>query len=341
MAGPSSPRTRYRVETVGPDTPTTRLNGVCAVIVTYRPHREQLQAALTMAAAEADTVVIVDNDPEEPGRATVREIVAEVAEHENPPAGASKFDLIQLGQNVGLARAYNLAVRRATSLEAAFVLLLDQDSILVRGSVKALLDGYHEADRLTAVGSITCLNIERVRVSVGWEPVISRLRDVLLHRRYETGKFMVAGHVREIGSFTNSGTLIPLPRFHEVGEFNEALFVDAIDYDYSFRLRLRGYRLFLTERAVVWHAQGSPVRRRLFGQEVALRTYSAERSYHITRDTWEFARRWFRWLPFSVAAILFSQIQGTIGMLVLLPDRYPRCRGILRAVWELRGRTGR
>jgi rhamnosyltransferase len=314
-----------------------REGAVCAVIVTFRPNVDELKDTLWRATQEAGRVIVIDNTPEPEGQQRVRDAITAILNSD--PNGLLKERIFwnQVGRNVGLSRAYNLAIQKAGELNASFILLLDQDSKLVPGAVRTLLDRYEEACNLRRAGSISCSNIESVRVNVGLEPIIAQLREKNLGRMYKTGRLARVENLREIQTFTNSGTLIPLERVRAVGQFDESLFVDAIDYDFSFRLRAQGFHLFVADDAFILHSQGTGLHREVLGLPIELRSYSAQRSYHIVHDTWTFARRWFRQYPRSVAAILLTQVQGTLGILVLVPGRIERARFVLKALRDLRG----
>ena len=290
---------------------------------------------LPRTVSETEYVLVVDNTPEIEGQERVRGAITEILRPGLDNQRPEKIVLEQVGRNIGLSRAYNTAIRKAKELRAGFLLLLDQDSKLVPGTVRTLLERYDEACRLGRVGSISCSNVESVRVNVGFERAISRLRERRYTRLYETHRLVRSGHVREILTFTNSGTLIPMNRFDDSGQFDESLFLDAIDYDYSLQLRAQGFRLFVADDAFVLHSQGTALQRKMLGRSVQLRTYPPQRSYHITHDTWSFARRWFRRYPGIVAGIMMSQVQGTMGALMLLPERAIRMRFVLRALREL------
>jgi rhamnosyltransferase len=303
---------------------------VCALIVTYHPDSTELKAVLRQALHETGRVIVVDNSTEPLAQRTVTAMTAELGALSST-TGAGRVHLIANQRNEGLSRAYNQGLRQAKQMGARFVLLLDQDSVLEDGAIASLLRHWNGAGSGLPIGALSCNNLEEVVVNVGLEPIHLRLRNLRNQKEYLRGKMFREGHLREVKTFTNSGTLLPMAVVDKVGPFDEALFLDAIDYDYSLRLRSHGYRLLLDDRATLRHRQGKYLQHKILGRPVNLRTYSPLRSYWIERDTLQFASKWFSRYPGEVTNILAAQISGTVGAIPLLDRKRERFQNVLRA----------
>lgn len=312
--------------------PFSPVGTVCAVIVTYHPRTEEFRETLSRTASQVDHLVVVDNTPGPEESREVQRVVEGARARVGEATGADDVTFIRMGGNAGLARAYNAGVRAARGLNVRFVLFLDQDSHLLPGAVASSLRKYVEVEPLLPVGAVCCQNVELVQVSLPVDLLLSRVkakRAAKSEMRIERTR--IEGLV-EISLFTNSGTIVPLANLERVGPFNERLFLDSIDYDYSLRLSRAGFRLFEVVGAHVLHHQGRPLTRRILVWAVELRTYPALRSFYIVRDTLVFARQWFRRYPRVVSGILGSMMLSTVGAILFLPDRHERVQLILRAL---------
>src|SRR5262245_51906884 len=109
------------------------------VIVNYRsrePLLQCLEALEADAAGIAHEIVIVDNDPEK------GTIAAVTARHPNARG-------IPNDENVGFARAVNQGIAATTG---RFVLVMNPDCVLERGSVPALLEYLRHHPRTAIAG---------------------------------------------------------------------------------------------------------------------------------------------------------------------------------------------
>lgn len=310
---------------------------ICGVFVTYHQEAEEFEDAIERALAELDGVVVVDNNTE---ARWVQEVALTVKRHSSAPTlgqVAKPVTLTQVGKNLGLAAAYNIAVDRARESGFQAVLLLDQDSVLLPGVRRELLTAFRTLSSRYRIGAMSCLNKERVESSSNeWIKAVDRVRTGLFGRRSPALK---SEPLVEIPTFTNSGTMIPASALDRAGQFNENLFVDAVDYDYSLRLREYGLRIFLSRRAGVSHRMGHQVSRSLAGSEVSLRSYPPSRTYHIVKDTLTFGRYWMRRYPREVVGILITTMLSTAGAILLLPDHTRRCENVLSALRDFGHRS--
>jgi rhamnosyltransferase len=95
----------------------------------------------------------------------------------------------------------------------------------------------------------------------------------------------------ECANLNGSGTLVPVAVWNAPGGMDEALFIDHVDTDWSFRMRSLGYRLHGVPRAAFVHRMGDASRRVwLFGWRVwPLR--SPQRHFFLYRNSVRLMRR--------------------------------------------------
>src|ERR1700730_12863141 len=89
---------------------------VSAIVVTFHPRKDHFQN-FAKIRAQVDLLVVVDNGSAEDELAQIRESRDEL-----------HFNLIENGENLGIAAALNLGVRVAQREGCRWVALFDQDS---------------------------------------------------------------------------------------------------------------------------------------------------------------------------------------------------------------------
>jgi rhamnosyltransferase len=227
-------------------------NGVCAVIVAFRPRVEDLGNLAEVRPQVQDLVVVDNGSPEE----TLQSL--------RSASRVLKFVLIENGDNLGIGAALNIGVRWAQSNGSHWVALFDQDSTVTDGFVAQML--------------------------IDFEYFQGQRNIMLLIPRYkdpQSGVERICGLAEDGGPFVTvtSGSLLPVAAFESCGYFNEDLFIYTVDDEYSLRLRSQGYSIALSPRAVLLHASGSPSCFRIFGKPWFRTTnYKPGVRYYISRN---------------------------------------------------------
>jgi len=242
-------------------------------------------------------------------------------------AAALDFELIENGDNLGIAAALNLGVHRAQALGDTYVLLLDQDSC-VEGSSG---DKGFVATMLQAFAA---------------SPSQDRL--AILVPRYIDRRF---GHVLQpylaanglLEASTTSGSLFPLSLFDHAGYFAEELFIDGVDYEFSLRVRSLGYTIEECPQAILLHSPGSPTYRRFLGSKpFQVSNYSPIRRYYQERNRIWIARRYWRsFSPFLLSQFLIG-LKDLAKIVVAEDDKRTKLSFFFRGISDgVRGRMGK
>lgn len=192
-----------------------------AVMVTYQrfPYLESLQAALR----SVDFLVLVDNGSD-------KEIVDALRRfaHDHSP----KCILIENGANLGISRAYNIAVARLDELGVSWFYFLDHDAIFneaLFSDAKAL---WHQlVDSGVHVGMVV--------------PIVSDDSSTYLTRLHFRSRYTT------VRSAITSGILTNHDVFSGANGFNEAVFADGADIDLTTRVRRLGYEIVRMNRVLI------------------------------------------------------------------------------------------
>jgi rhamnosyltransferase len=227
-------------------------NGVCAVIVTFRPRLEDL-GNLARVRPQVERLVVVDNGSPEAQIQWLRDSSHELG-----------FCLIENGQNQGIGAALNIGVRWAQAQGSEWVALFDQDSAVTEGFIAQMLADFKQC---AATRNILLLVPRYKDPRSGVERVIPMDED--------GGPFVTI----------TSGSFLPVTAFEHCGYFNEELFIYTVDDEYSLRLRSNGYSIALSAEAVLLHASGVPSYYSFRGRQLFTTTnYRPGVRYYISRN---------------------------------------------------------
>lgn len=180
----------------------------CAGIVLYNPDIDKLIKNYNSISNQVDMVILIDNNS------------INITDIRDLFSTAENVVFIENKKNLGIATALNQISGRAKSLGYDWVYLLDQDSIsspTVIKSYKNIVDNENVALLTPYIVDINKISLKEFKL-------------------FELPK------VSEVDWAITSGSLIKLDVWEKVGKFTDDLFIDAVDIDYSIRLRIDGYR---------------------------------------------------------------------------------------------------
>lgn len=280
-----------------------------AVVVTYHPDPDVL-SNLAAIRPQIDHLIVVDNGSATEALAPLRDAAAEL-----------RFDLIENGDNLGIAKALNIGVLRAQQQHAAWVFLFDQDSRTTEGFAAAMLAAFAAAPASPPLGILVPRYVDQ------------RFHHVLPPPRNTYGQLDAA---------TTSGSLSPMSVFERAGLFAEELFIDGVDYEFSFRVRALGYVIDECAEAKLLHSPGTPSFHRIFGKTFQSANYSPIRRYYQERNKIWVTRKYFpQFFSFCLGQFLISA--KDFGKIVCVEDnKAEKISFFLRGVLDgLRGRMGR
>lgn len=231
-----------------------------AVIITAFEPPADLADAVEQYLRQADLVVVVDDGSPSGASAVLKRCAA---------AGAS---VLRQETNSGIAAALNAGIALARQKRPAldFIMTVDQDSRIADNYLDDLVRTFRAAE---ASG---------LRVGMVSPKQVSGLASA----QTGTHKGFLLG-----GEPIQSGLLIPVPVFDQVGRFLEEFFIDGVDSEFYLRCRRAGLRNVLSPEAFLEHSLGTMVQAKLLGrtlswrgQPVLVRTAAVWRYYYIFRN---------------------------------------------------------
>ncbi len=292
---------------------------VAAVVVTYNPEAEVLNALLKAIEQQVAYIIVVDNGSKEQAIENIRQAIPENGQ------------LIEKGYNSGISGAINTGVIAAENFNATHIVLFDQDSIpgldMVEKLLLAMNDKREEGANVAAVGP-KYSDIKGDHVSpfvklVGW-----RLQ------RVDCGDDEIVA----VDHLISSGCLISMEALYEVGGMEQKLFIDYVDIEWSLRAINRGYSLFGVGAARMQHDLGDELVS-VLGRTIPL--HSSLRYYYLIRNgVWVLLQPWVSqdWKKMDLIRlckiyVVFSLFAGT-----KFDNWKMMSKGILHAI---KGRMGK
>jgi rhamnosyltransferase len=260
---------------------------VCAIIVTWQAELLPLKNLLNSLLLQYCPLVLIDNGSA--NRAELGNLLDQLAaEHPGRPLPV----WVSWAENKGLATALNEGLRLAIEHHYDMALLFDQDSAVGEGFVRAMLTQWTQLQSLHSSG----------RYHLPPAAIGPRLQDPQSGRRTAFRCFRwrhrsdcpVAGFpgLYETDFLISSGTLLSVQALSVIGMMKDEYFIDNIDLEWCFRARARGYALYGTDRAVLFHRIGERsknplVRSGLMVQHSPLRSYYSTRNrLHLRRQSY-------------------------------------------------------
>lgn len=285
------------------------MDSVCAVVVTFHPDADVL-ANLSALRPQVAQAIVVDNGS---NADELRELRA--------CAALLGMQLIENGANLGIASALNIGIRVGLAGGAAWLLLFDQDSRAAPGMVAAMVAAFEASPWGARLGIL-----------------VPRYTD----SRFGTDLPQNAASAGIEAAMT-SGSLLRAETFERFGPFVDELFIDAVDYEYSLRLRQAGLVIAQTTSAELLHSPGAPRKFFLFGRKIfQCANYSQLRHYYQQRNKVWVARRYFRAFPGFCVKLFYYSVKDFFKILAGETDKATKCRFFLRGVADgLRGRMGK
>jgi rhamnosyltransferase len=176
-----------------------------------------------------------------------------------------KIAYLHYGENLGIARALNIAASKAIEDGYDFLLTMDQDSCASSRMVSLMLDSVNDKD-ISRIGIIGPFHVT------------------------EFDKKVAGFENFEVIDFTmTSGNLLNLGVYQVVGPFLDELFIDFVDIEYCLRLMQKGYLVVQANRATLKHNLGNITQVKFFNKQLRTSNHPPLRRYYMTRN------RFFIW----------------------------------------------
>lgn len=253
---------------------------VAVAIVHWGAKRDTLRCLRSVAASHvpATPVIVIDNGTGAITAGEVRSVTPEAI-------------FVALPENAGFAAAANLAIRRALAADAQYVMLLNNDAVLVRDCIGELLRVATSEPRVAAIGAKVLSFTQRKRLWMAYGVLTYRAALVTLVGRGEDDG-PAFSMVREVDCVPGCSMLIARSAVETIGYLDDEFFAYHEDVDWCTRAREHGLRIVFAPEAKVYHRGGASLAK---NENVV--------HYLLSRNTVLFARKHARlhqWLQLAV-----------------------------------------
>lgn len=225
------------------------MTNIAAVVVLYNPD-ESFVDNIKSYLNQVSMLVIVDNS-EKPDLSVFDSL------KEN-----DKIKYIINHQNYGVAKALNEGIKLAAAAGYRWVLTMDQDSWFEKEMIENYLYTLNEL-----------INKEEIAV-IG--PVFEK-RPVI----------SITEKTKQVTSLITSGSLVNAAVFNSIGGYNEKLFIDEVDHEYCYRVKLKGFDIIQVLNIYLNHSLGKEERvKTILARKNKLKSlHSALRLYYMVRNS--------------------------------------------------------
>lgn len=216
------------------------------------------------------------------------------------------------GKNTGIGTPLNEAVRFGQENGFTHLLTMDQDSCfgenMFAGFLRALADG--DSDNVASFSANT--------------------------HPYEASQ----PTVEEINICITSGTIYTLEVFKDAGSFRDDFFIDAIDTEFCFRLRRKGWKMVQLNHIHMHHVLGNVTVTPFLWGKLISPNYSAQRTYYLTRNSLLLKRLYpeYKQAPGLFKTLLFWR---PLCLLFAEQDKWRKFKAMCLGIYHsLKKRTG-
>lgn len=207
---------------------------IAAVVILFNPDLYHTSGLIKALKKQVDLICLVDNS------LTDNEEKLSIDENEN-------ITYQHFPNNIGIAKAQNYGLHEVSKQGADYAILFDQDSYVSDALIERLFNCFQSARNVSnpiAIGpQILCSHTKKQRKA--------RVQKKL--RRLEKSMDLVS-------QIISSGMLIDLEKFFIVGDKRDELFIDAVDHEWCWRARNKGFDIVKAHNLEMLHPQGDKSR---------------------------------------------------------------------------------
>lgn len=273
-----------------------------AIYVLYNPNYERLTKSLKTTSKYVNRIYLVDNTDD---GSVKKQLLCGISD---------KVVYMPMHSNVGIAKALNCGCQRAKNDGCSWCLLLDQDSVLTSNFVESY-------------SNYVSKNNEKIGILC---PQYTNAYD---------DEAMIINTTDEIFAAITSGSFVNLQALEEIGGFNEDLFIDAVDTEYSWRLILKKYKIIRLNWLLLRHEIGTaPYDIKIFGRRIlTVDNHNYIRCYYIVRNNCYINRIYRKELPFLTSKNK-KMLKYIIKVIFLEADKVRKLKAILWGWYDAKTR---
>jgi len=222
-----------------------------ATVILYNPEDDVFENIASYAKS-VDSLIVVDNSTKHN-----QKLITKLQK------SFSNLLYINNEANLGIAQALNIGCNKAIELNYEWILTMDQDSRFINFTdYLVCLEKLQNDKKIAILAANTNYN---------------ETMDLPQQADCQT---------KEVLSAITSANFVNLEKFQEIGGFDEKLFIDLVDYDFSLNMQEAGYKILELPFIYVKHSLGEVFHRKnLITRKVRAKIeHNPQRVYYFTRN---------------------------------------------------------
>lgn len=259
------------------------------VVVTYNPDIDFV-SHFNRYVEIAEKSLIVDNNSE----FNIKELVCEPLH--------SYFEFILSKENKGIAWGLNQGILYALENGYSYILTLDQDSLPLKNILEIYGEFLKDKEGIGLIGTSFLEKIDK---------------DTVNNNVFKSKLSVIT-----------SGTLHCVEIFSQVGLYNEKLFIDSVDFEFSLRVKKAGYKVLRSTMPLLEHHLGSPISH--YG--IKSSNHNAIRRYYMTRNHIYVTKKFFKSFPWWIIKKNVHFAYSILIFLIVEKQKKEKIKEILRGV---------
>ncbi|MBT9776253.1 glycosyltransferase [Clostridium sp. MCC353] len=251
------------------------MSSIYTGIVTYNPELVRLKDNILAIQNQVPIIVIFDN-----GSNNIEDIRQTASEFANTK-------VLESSENVGIAAALNRLMQWGCENNYDWMLSLDQDSVCPNNFV-SLMKPYFTIEQ--NLGVVAPVIVDRNVGVVGHDPKTEYVY---------------------VNTCITSGSFSKISAWKEIGEYDESMFIDSVDFEYCYRMRKYGYGVIQVKNVHLLHEIGKSEKKKILLWTIDVRNHSAFRKYYMARNNVYYPLKnhlWFRFIRGNIRNLKMGAI---------------------------------
>lgn len=284
---------------------------ISAIIVTFNSG-EKIKNVVHKLSTQVEKIFIIDNN------SAKKEKVLDLKNQE-------KVEIICSSENIGLAAAQNIGIKKSIDENFEWILFLDDDSEVEDDFVEELKKGYYSYEEKEKLGivapNILFKNLEK---KIAY-PIKSK---VFIRRVSFNGQ----KYIDDVMFVISSGSLMKIDMIKKMGLFEERFFIDHIDVEYCLRINSNNYKIRVVESSKLYQKVGNTSYKKIWKIKIYPTNHKSQRQYTKFRNAiWTWKKYFFKEFKYVTYDILLM-INHMIRVLCFESNKNKNVRFILKGL---------
>lgn len=227
-------------------------NDICAMITLFNPDFSKTIENIREILKYSDRVYLLFNSP----------VIEDFAFDK-------RITVINNGGNIGLSKAFNIALRRALDEGYKFSVLFDQDSYLTKDNFSIM---YLQLQEISKTYEVMCIG-----------PSLNVYGKLLPTQKWMYwNKIQTNEDVISVKNIITSGMILNIQNALQIGGFDDSFPVDFCDFYFCYKALYNGFYVLKSNNAQIKHEIGNS---NMKIGKTTIHFHAPYRNYFLVRDT--------------------------------------------------------